>query len=266
MDESGDGAGHVDAATHRRLDLAVTIRALRDLYGRSVITLDRVVHERGIARAARCVDGHSAGRAFVGGHARTVAGQRPGDRPGALRREGSDPRPVRAGEGRHRRARPGQQAIGARSDQPRLRPGEPGRGVPCIAARRHDADEFFRSVPFRGDIELRGGHRELVLVVRSASESISMDASTAATVEGYQRPPLAVGTCSVLRSVAIACRASPASRSAAMRARTDSGSITGCPSAIVATVLFINSIILPPTSVRHEANDPSLHPTACGLG
>ena len=81
--ESGDSAGHVDGATHRRLDLAVAIGALGDLYGRSVITLDRVVHERGIARAARCVDGHSAGRAFVGGHDRTIVDPRPGKCPGA---------------------------------------------------------------------------------------------------------------------------------------------------------------------------------------
>jgi hypothetical protein len=95
-----------------------------------------------------------------------------------------------------------------------------------------------------------------VLASRSASASTSIDASTAATVEGYQRPPLAVSTRSALRSFDIAWRAIPASRSAAMRARTDSGNATGRPGATASTVLFTDPIIHPPAPAPPEANDP----------
>ncbi len=104
---SGDRAGHVGPAAHRRFDLAVAVRALGDLHRRPVVLLDRVVHERRIAFSAGRVDGHSTGGASVGGHV-TMVGQsraaaaprsgrrRAGDRFSADRRPGRRPGTVRA--------------------------------------------------------------------------------------------------------------------------------------------------------------------------
>ncbi|MBL6620969.1 MAG: hypothetical protein ISP34_07335 [Ilumatobacteraceae bacterium] len=58
---SGDRTGHVSAAAEWRLDLSVTVRALRDLNSRAVVTRQHVIHERSVAGPAGRVDGHSAG-------------------------------------------------------------------------------------------------------------------------------------------------------------------------------------------------------------
>jgi hypothetical protein len=50
----------------------VLIRALRHLHGRAVVTREDVIHQRGIAMAARRIDCHPANGALVGSHAKHV--------------------------------------------------------------------------------------------------------------------------------------------------------------------------------------------------
>jgi anti-sigma factor RsiW len=63
-----DGAGHVLATAQRRLDLSVTVGALRYLDGTAVGLGQCVVLERRIAVSAAGVDGHVALGAGVGSH------------------------------------------------------------------------------------------------------------------------------------------------------------------------------------------------------
>lgn len=55
-----DRAGHVCAAAHGRLDLAVAVRAHGDRNGRAVVFDENVVDEGGVTGAAGGVDGHPA--------------------------------------------------------------------------------------------------------------------------------------------------------------------------------------------------------------
>ena len=59
---------HVCATAQRRLDLPVTIGALRDLHFLAIGQAEVVVLKRYIAVAAGCVDGHVASVTGVGSH------------------------------------------------------------------------------------------------------------------------------------------------------------------------------------------------------
>lgn len=58
--QSSDRAGHVCAAAHGRLDLAMAVRAHGDRNGRAVVFDENVVDEGGVTGAAGGVDGHPA--------------------------------------------------------------------------------------------------------------------------------------------------------------------------------------------------------------
>ena len=65
---SGDSAGHIGATAQRRFDLAVTVRALRNLNSRTVILGQDGVNQRCVTGPAGGIDGHATGRTFIGGH------------------------------------------------------------------------------------------------------------------------------------------------------------------------------------------------------
>ncbi|MDC3376465.1 hypothetical protein OAV85_00495 [Candidatus Nanopelagicales bacterium] len=70
---ASDAAGHVGAAAHWRLDLAVTVRANRNGHRSAVVFDENVIHEGGVAGTAGGVDGHFAAGAGVKSHAENLA-------------------------------------------------------------------------------------------------------------------------------------------------------------------------------------------------
>jgi len=65
---SANRTTHILTATQGRLDFAMAIRALGNLYFVSVVELEYIIFQRGVTLAASCINAHSAFFTFIGCH------------------------------------------------------------------------------------------------------------------------------------------------------------------------------------------------------